>query len=136
MAERVFRKAETLEEGAEHMSLINSESQKCAVVIKASVPDDEGGQITRFIESKVFDAVITPNLQTSSGSKTVGDKEVSAKSYKILYPNDVGLKLNDVIKSKTDDKVYKITGDGSKSANASSIKYSVVSAEDWSLPYE
>lgn len=117
------------------MSLLESESQVCCRVVKASVPDGQGGQIVRYVNTRSFKAVLTPDT-SASASKEIGGKQVSAKRYKVLYPADVELSLGDIIKTRENDKAYIITSDGNKPANASSIQYGFAYAEDWSVPDE
>lgn len=117
------------------MSLLNSESRPCATVIRASVDDGEGGQVTKYMQGRKFLAVVTPD-NTVSAKKTLGNNEISAKTYKFFYPDIFTLQLNDVIKTLDDEKTYKVTALETAPARSASVQYALCSAEEWELPNE
>lgn len=117
------------------MSLLDSEKRLCCRVIKASVPDGHGAQVTRYVDTRVFQAVFSPDM-SMSGEKEIGGRNISAKRYKVLYPENVVLSLDDVIRTRKDNKTYKVTSDGNPPANASTIRKNFVYVEEWSVPDE
>ena len=116
------------------MALIESEKKLCCKVIKASVPDGHGAEVTRYVDGRSFSAIVTP--VTGEGTKAIGGQTESCKKVKLFYPKDVSLDLNDIIRVKKDSKVYKITQEEDKPANAASIQYCLTYAEEWSIPDE
>lgn len=117
------------------MSLLNTESRPCALLMKASVDDNEGGQIVKYIKGAHFSAVISPD-NTTSAEKRLGNNIVSAKTYKIFYPSRIHMKLHDVVQSLDDGMVYKVKALETLPAQSATIQYSLVSAEEWELPHE
>lgn len=117
------------------MSLLNTESRPCALLARASVDDNEGGQIVKYIRGAHFSAVISPD-NTVSSKKILGNNEISAKTYKIFYPSRISMKLHDVVQSLDDGMVYKVKALETLPAKSASIQYSLVSAEEWELPHE
>lgn len=115
------------------MALIDSERRPCTVMVKASVDDGEGGQITRYMDGRKFSAVVSSD-DTISGKKTLGNNQISAKVYKFFYPKSTSLGLNDVIKTLDDGKTYKVAALETAPAKSASIQYNLVSAEEWELP--
>lgn len=119
------------------MALIDGESRPCAVMIRASVDDGEGGQVTKYLKGKEFLAVVTPeNTVASMQKKSLGNTEISAKKYKFFYRNLFTLRMNDVVKTLDDGKTYKVTALETEPARSASIQYSLVSAEEWEMPNE
>lgn len=117
------------------MALIDGESRPCAVMIKASVDDGEGGQVTKYLKGKEFLVVVTPDSAGNSSQKTtIGNTEISAKKYKFFYRNLFTLRMNDVVKTLDDGKTYKVTALETEPARSASIQYSLVLAEEWELP--
>ena len=117
------------------MGLIDSEQRPCARIVKSSVPDNEGGRYAYYMQSCVFNAVISPNSQVSA-SKTLADNQISAKGIKVFYPAVIGLKFHDVIKTLDDGKTYRIVNGGSQPAKSASVQYSLAYAEEWEVPNE
>lgn len=115
------------------MSLIDAESRQCAVIIKASVDDGEGGQVTRYVKGAHFYAVVSAD-NTVSAKKTLGNNEISAKTYKVFYPNRISLKLNDIITTLDDGMVYRVSALETVPAKSASLQFNLVSAEEWEMP--
>ena len=115
------------------MSLIDAESRPCATMMRATVDDGEGGQITKYMQGRQFPAVVTPD-NTVSAKKTLGNNDVSAKTYKFFYPDVFTLQLNDVIKTLDDGKAYKVTALETAPAKSASVRYALCSAEEWEMP--
>lgn len=117
------------------MGLIEREQRPCAKIVKSDVPDKEGGRYAFYMQSCVFNAVISPNSQVSA-SKTLADNQISAKGIKVFYPAAIELQLHDVIKTLDDGKTYRIVNGGSQPAKSASVQYSLAYAEEWEVPDE
>lgn len=116
------------------MSLLDSESRPCTVMIKAGVSDGQGGTICRYINGVHFYAVVSPD---GAGTvKALGNTEMSAKTYKFFYPNRISLKLNDIVKTLDDGKTYKVKVSETPPAKSASVQFSLVTAEEWEMPDE
>lgn len=117
------------------MALIDAESRPCAVMLRASVDDGEGGQVTKYMRGAKFPAVVSDGSNASQFSKkTLGNTDVSAKRFKFFYPTRISLKLNDVIVTEDNEKVYRVIAAETIPAKSASVQYSLVTAEEWELP--
>lgn len=116
------------------MGLIDYEQRPCAKIVKSDVPDKEGGRYAAYIQSCVFNAVISPT--DTIGSKVLADNEISAKKIKVFYPSAIDLQLHDAIKTLDDGKTYRITTGGSQPPKSASVQYSLAVAEEWEMPHE
>lgn len=115
------------------MSLIEAEGRPCVTMLKSSIDDGEGGQVTRYMEGRRFLAVVTPDT-TLQAVKVLGNNEISAKAYKFFYPDIFTLGLNDVLKTLDDGKTYKVLALETKPAKSASVRYSLATAEEWEVP--
>lgn len=113
------------------MALIDAESRPCAVMLRASVDDGEGGQVTKYMRGAKFPAVVSGE---SSATKMLGNTEISAKQFKFFYPTRISLKLNDVIVTEDNEKVYRVIAAETIPAKSASVQYSLATAEEWELP--
>lgn len=115
------------------MSLLTSESQKCMLIVKTSVDDGHGAEYIDYVGGAIFDAVITASDSTNA-TKDAGNNEISALKVKVLYPCGVPLELHSIFKVLDTGKTYKVTSSGNTAANASTIRYNLTYAEEWSVP--
>ena len=115
------------------MSLLKSESKKCMLIVKTSVDDGHGAEYTAYVGGAIFNAVITASDNTHA-TKEIGNNEISDQKVKVLYPCGVPLELHSVFKVLDTGKTYKVMSNGDIAANASSIRYNLIYAEEWSVP--
>lgn len=115
------------------MSLLRSESQKCMLIVKTSVEDGHGAEYTSYVGGAIFDAVITAS-DSMNATKDAGNNEISAQKVKVLYPCGIPLTLNTIFKVLDTGKKYKVTSNGETAANASTVRYNLTYAEEWSVP--
>lgn len=114
------------------MSLLYTEAKPCMLIVETSIPDGRGGSTTMYTGTVHFDATITP--YDGTGTKNIGNNEISAQKVKIMFKKGVPLELNSIVKCLEDNKTYKCTGNAIKCAASATMQYDLIAAEEWSLP--
>lgn len=116
------------------MSLIDESMESCVYLQKVTIPDGEGGFITVWEEGATFNASITFD---SSMQARVADVQGVSSLYTVTTSKNAMLEYHDVIKRKSDSKVFRITSDGDDKqtpVRARFGQYLQVTAEEWVLP--
>lgn len=114
------------------MSLLNQAMTDVVLMDKRREPDGEGGFITDWIESVVFQAAIT--FDTSMESR-IGEKQGVSSRYTVTTGKGAKLDYHDVIKRLSDGKVFRITSDGDdkQTPKSASFQFLQVTAEEYVL---
>lgn len=114
------------------MSLLNQAMTDVVLMDKRREPDGEGGFITDWIESVVFQAAIT--FDTSMESR-IGEKQGVSSRYTVTTSKATKLDYHDIIKRLSDGKVFRITSDGDdkQTPKSASFQFLQVTAEEWVL---
>ena len=114
------------------MSLLNQAMTDVVLMDKRRKPDGEGGFITDWIESVIFQAAIT--FDTSMESR-IGEKQGVTSRYTVTTNKSAKLDYHDVIKRLSDGKVFRITSDGDdkQTPKSASFQFLQVTAEEWVL---
>ena len=114
------------------MSLLNQAMTDVVLMDKRREPDGEGGFITDWIESVVFQAAIT--FDTSMESR-IGEKQGVTSRYTVTTNKSAKLDYHDIIKRLSDGKVFRITSDGDdkQTPKSASFQFLQVTAEEWVL---
>lgn len=115
------------------MNLLEEYSEKFTILDKQSYEDGLGGYAVRYVDGAEIDISVRydSSLETEE-AKAQGTTAV----YGFLTPKAVNLQYHDVLRRKSDNKIFRITSDGddSKTPDSSSIDSRAVTAEEWSLP--
>jgi hypothetical protein len=114
------------------MSLLSQSYEDVVLMDKRREPDGEGGFITDWVESVVFQAAIT--FDTSMESRVAERQGVSSR-YTVTTPKSAKLEYHDVIKRERDGKIFRITSDGDDKVTpgSASFQFAQVTAEEWVL---
>ena len=114
------------------MSLLNQAMTDVVLMDKRREPDGEGGFITDWVESVVFQAAIT--FDTSMESR-IGEKQGVSSRYTVTTGKGAKLSFHDVIKRLSDGKIFRITSDGDDKQTPKSASFQIlqVTAEEWWL---
>lgn len=114
------------------MSLLSEAMTDVVLMDKRREPDGEGGFITDWIESVIFQAAIT--FDTSMESR-IGEKQGVSSRYTVTTNKSAKLDYHDVIKRLSDGKVFRITSDGDdkQTPKSASFQFLQVTAEEWVL---
>ena len=117
------------------MSLIDAFSEAFVMLVQTDTDDNYGGFGSTFTEGDEFQAASV--LDSSVQAKTAAVQGVTAL-YTITTSRSVNLKFHDVIKRKSDGKIFRITSDGDdkKTPATTLLDMRQVSAEEWELPGE
>ena len=114
------------------MSLLTQAMEDVVLMEKKREPDGEGGFITDWVESVVFQAAIT--FDTSMESR-IGEKQGVSSRYTVTTSKAAKLDYHDVIKRLSDGKIFRITSDGDdkQTPKSASFQFLQVTAEEWVL---
>lgn len=114
------------------MSLLKESYEKCVLIEKKRVSDGEGGFFIEWEEGAEFDAAIT--LDGSTESKIAMAQGVKAL-YTVTTYKDLTLEYHDVIKRRSDGKIFRITSDGDdrKTPERATFQIRQVTAEEWKI---
>ena len=114
------------------MSLLSQAMEDVVLMEKKREPDGEGGFITNWIESVIFQAAIT--FDTSMESR-IGEKQGVSSRYTVTTNKSAKLDYHDVIKRLSDEKIFRITSDGDdkQTPKSASFQFLQVTAEEWVL---
>ena len=114
------------------MSLLNQAYEDVVLMDKRREPDGEGGFLTEWVESVVFQAAIT--FDTSMQSR-IAEKQGVSSRYTVTTSKSAKIEYHDVIKRLSDGKVFRITSDGDdkQTPKSASFQFLQVTAEEWWL---
>ena len=115
------------------MSLLEETMEAFNMVDSTTAPDGYGGFTRVFALGAEFQAAATFN--TSVEARIAAVQGVTSL-YTITTSKVVNLQYHDVIKRKSDGKIFRITSDGDdkKTPPSASLDMRQVTAEEWSLP--
>lgn len=99
---------------------------------KVRIADGEGGYITTWTEGAEFSAHAA--FDTSIEARTGAAAGVSSL-YTITAPVSAQLEYHDVIRRKSDGKIFRVTSDGDDvvTPGVSTLSFLQVTAEEWEL---
>lgn len=115
------------------MSLIDNMMCECIIMNATKRADPAGGTFTEWSEGDTIKAAI---VNDQSMQSRVAEKEGVTSVYTITTHKDVVLEFHNVIKRKSDGKIFRVTSDADdKVAPAvSTLDIRQVTAEKWALP--
>ena len=114
------------------MSLLQEAMTDVVLMEKRREPDSEGGFITDWVESVIFQAAIT--FDTSMESR-IAEKQGVTSRYTVTTNKNARLDYHDVIMRLKDGKIFRITSDGDDKTTPerASFQFLQVTAEEWWL---
>ena len=114
------------------MSLLNQAMTDVVLMDKRREPDGEGGFITDWVESVIFQAAIT--FDTSMESR-IAEKQGVTSQYTVTTGKGAKLDYHDIIKRLSDGKIFRITSDGDdkQTPKSASFQFLQVTAEEYIL---
>ncbi len=115
------------------MSLLSESMETFYMLDKTTVDDGYGGFISTWSEGAQFKA--TAVFDTSIEARVAAVQGVTSL-YNIITPKAITLDYHDVIKRKSDNRIFRITSDGTdkKTPASASLDMRVVTAEEFTLP--
>lgn len=114
------------------MSLMDDFTSACVLMEKTRKSDGEGGFVTEWAEGAELNAAIT--FDSSMQAREAEQAGVTSL-YTVTVPKDAGLKYHDILKRRSDGKVFRVTSDGDDviTPARASFQFSQVTAEEWKL---
>ena len=111
------------------MSLLLEAMESCVYVDKTTAPDGYGGVKTIWKDGASFQAAIV--LDTSIEARRA-EKEGARNVYTICTSKVVTLIHGDIIRRESDDKLFKVSSDGTdkKTPRSAALDMRVVTAEE------
>jgi hypothetical protein len=109
--------------------------EDCVLLNKQTVNDGYGGFITNYTEGAEFSAAI--RFDSSIEARTA-EKQGVTSLYTIITNKNIVLQYHDVLRRKSDGKIFRVTSDGDDSytPESASLDMREVTAEEGSLPNE
>lgn len=113
--------------------LIRSAMVPCVMIVKARVPDGEGGTTTKYVEGAEFDAAITKDKTLEA---VTAEKAGVTELYLVTTRVGVDLDFGETFKRKADGMLFRVTSNStdSRTPTAASFSFERVRAERWSIP--
>lgn len=104
----------------------------CRKMVKASVPDGEGGRSTEWTDGEAFDAAIH---RESTLNARIAEKEGMTDIYTVTVARDVEMPFHTVFKRLSDGKVFRTTAstEDRKTPELATFSFARVAAEEWEL---
>ena len=114
------------------MSLIDEMMEPFVIVDKRRMPDGEGGFTTEWVEGAEFQAAV---VLDSSMQAQIAESQGVTSVFTVSTRKSVALDFHDVIKRKSDGKIFRVTSDAGdrKTPKSAGIDMAQVTAEKWSL---
>lgn len=102
-------------------------------MVKVLTSDGFGGQKKVWTEGVTFTANVS---KVTTAPMEVAEAQGIKATYKVTTPKTLILDYHDVIKRKSDGKVFRITSDGDDMAtpDSSTLDMRIVTAEEWTIP--
>jgi len=102
----------------------------CVTQTLNRVSDGQGGFTTTLTDGTEFNAAI---VKDTTIEEKVAEKDISVANYLITTKEDIVLNFHDIIKRKSDNKMFRVTSDylDSKPPGVATFKFNQVSAEEW-----
>jgi hypothetical protein len=115
------------------MSLLDDVMETFVFMVKEIVKDGYGGYTQEWTEGVDFKAAA---VLDSSIQARIGEVQGLTSLYTITVSREIPLEFHDVIKRKSDGKVFRLTSDGDdkKTPPSAGLDMRQASAEEWRLP--
>ena len=115
------------------MSLMDDAMEKYVFMVKAIVPDGYGGYAQTWTDGIEFNAAI--DLDTSIQAR-VAEVQGVTSMYTVTVSREIPLEFHDVIKRKSEGKIFRLTSDGKdkKTPPSAGLDMRQATAEEWRLP--
>lgn len=115
------------------MSLLDNAMEKFVIVDKTTQADGYGGTNIVWKDGAPIDAACVLN---ATGEQNIAAALGATSNYIVTTRKNVTLMYHDVIKRKSDGKIFRVTSDGTdqKTPSGASLNMRNVTAEEWRLP--
>ena len=108
--------------------LIDEMMDRCILMNKTRISDGEGGMITTWTDGNEIDVAI---VQNQSMQSQIAQRDGVTSIYTLTTHQNIKLDYHDVIKRKSDGRIYRVTSEASSSP--ASLDMNQCTAEKWEL---
>ena len=114
-------------------SLVQDYIFPCVRLHKTTVDDGYGGETTAWVEGARLDIVFSFDNSTEA---RIAQAQGVTNRYTLTVDRDRSLEYHDVFRRLSDDKVFRVTSDGSdnETPDRSLLNMKQAEAEEWTLP--
>lgn len=114
------------------MTLYESMMEDVVMMDRTTASDGMGGFVQAWVEGAKFKAAIGKD---NSSEARIAEQEGMRQIYTITTYGNLLLQFHDVIKRKSDGKIFRVTGESRDNASPKVATFSMaqVSAEEWVL---
>ena len=114
------------------MSLLDSAFEDFVIIDKVTRPDGYGGIITQYVDGATIAAAA---VLVSSPETTIAQALTNKEAFTITTRKNVNLQYHDILRRKSDGKVFRVTSDGDdlKTPDTATLNMRNVSAEEWTV---
>ena len=115
------------------MSLLDEAMDTYILMNKTKVPDGYGGTITQWTDGIEIQGAIVFN---GSAEVQIAQSMGAMGAYTLTVKKNVQLDYHDVLKRKSDNKVFRITSnsDDNKTPDSATLNMRNYNAEEWEIP--
>ena len=112
------------------MALFELFKTKCTKMVKARVPDGEGGWTVGWAEGGGFRAAI---VLDSSTNARIAEAEGVTGLYTVTADKGTGLGFHDAFRRDSDGKTFRVTKVNNPTPSMASFQFDQCQAEEWEL---
>lgn len=114
------------------MSLLSEAMEPFVMIDRITIPDGYGGMDEVWQDGAEISA--TAVVDTSMQARTAEKMGVTAL-YTITTNKNINLRYHDVLRRKSDGKIFRVTSDGDdkKTPNSAALNMRQVTSEEWAL---
>ena len=114
------------------MSLLDSAFEDFVMLDKLTAPDGFGGMLTRYVEGATIPAAA---VLMASPEATIAQALTNKESFTITTRKNVNLQFHDILRRKSDGKIFRVTSDGDdlKTPESATLNMRNVNAEEWTV---
>ena len=117
------------------MNLMDAYNDECVTLVKARVPDGQGGYSITYTEGIRF----TPSWEyESSPEMLVAEQQGVNRVYRLYVNKTLDLDYHEVIKRLSDNQVFRVTnpGENRNTPASSGLNKRLIEVEKYELPHQ
>jgi len=114
------------------MSLLDSAFEDFVMIDRLTAADGFGGLLTRYVDGATIQAAA---VLVASPEATIAQALTNKETFTITTRKNVNLQYHDILRRKSDGKIFRVTSDGDdlKTPASASLNMRNVSAEEWTV---
>lgn len=114
------------------MSLLDAAFEDFVMLDKRTAPDGFGGMLVRYVEGATISAAA---VLVASPEAVIAQALTNKESFTITTRKNVNLQFHDILRRKSDGKIFRVTSDGDdlKTPDTATLNMRNVNAEEWTV---